>query len=173
MIINIFFLVSVISSGFFADGKLNEKIEICHIISRQGDFKTISISENAWKTHEKHGDLRGTCVDNLDVLCDDGDPCTIDFDVDSGCLDVKPQISCDDGNPLTQTWCEEECVFSCDANFADQLDNGDCVCVSGYELVNGICVDINECETVGICDEVCFNFGGGFMCELPDYLIKI
>jgi hypothetical protein len=45
------------------DGDGDKKITICHLPG--GDFnkrKTISISESAWKAHQKHGDTEGACA---------------------------------------------------------------------------------------------------------------
>ncbi|CAD5215557.1 unnamed protein product [Bursaphelenchus xylophilus] len=45
-----------------------------------------------------------------------------------------------------------------------------CYCLNGFELKNGQCVDINECEVVGSCDQICTNTIGSFKCDChPGY----
>ena len=61
-------------------GKENnhENIEVCHL-EGNGGWHTIKISANAWKAHEKHGDLINACEhpDNMRTLCsDEEDGCT-------------------------------------------------------------------------------------------------
>ncbi len=56
-----------------------EKAEVCHI--PQGNnvkFHTITVSEKAVAAHLKHGDKPGACGTIDEVLCDDGDQCTVD-----------------------------------------------------------------------------------------------
>jgi hypothetical protein len=47
--------------------KENKKIKICH------KGKTITVSENAWKGHEGHGDYKGPCKPPCKDKCND--PC--------------------------------------------------------------------------------------------------
>ncbi|CAI2344055.1 unnamed protein product [Caenorhabditis sp. 36 PRJEB53466] len=39
-----------------------------------------------------------------------------------------------------------------------------CHCKDGYKLDNGQCVDVNECETAGVCDQICLNTPGSYRC---------
>ncbi len=115
--------------------------------------------------------------------CDDGDPCTTDvFDINGVC--IASPINCEggfcdpetgacvvadgdgDGIPDSEDNCPEI------AN-ADQTDNdgdgiGDvCGCSSGFTLVDGVCVDIDECSSgVNNCDDnaTCVNTVGSYIC---------
>ncbi|KAK0395085.1 hypothetical protein QR680_001108 [Steinernema hermaphroditum] len=40
-----------------------------------------------------------------------------------------------------------------------------CQCAPGYELSGRRCVDIDECKTVGICDQQCINLPGSYECR--------
>ena len=72
---------------FLKSGNKADKIEVCHYSEKDGTWDIISISENAWKAHEKHGDVRlddqdedGYVPDNecgYGVMGDedDNDPC--------------------------------------------------------------------------------------------------
>jgi hypothetical protein len=55
------------------------KITICHRPpSNPDNFHTITVSESALNAHLSHGDLLGSCFENCETLCDDGNACTID-----------------------------------------------------------------------------------------------
>ncbi|CAD6194433.1 unnamed protein product [Caenorhabditis auriculariae] len=48
-----------------------------------------------------------------------------------------------------------------------------CHCTIGFKLVNGACVDINECEESGMCDQVCHNTAGSYTCScIPGYKLS-
>uniref|UniRef100_A0A0N4ZHD7 EGF-like domain-containing protein n=1 Tax=Parastrongyloides trichosuri TaxID=131310 RepID=A0A0N4ZHD7_PARTI len=40
-----------------------------------------------------------------------------------------------------------------------------CYCEKGYELIGNKCIDIDECKTEGICDQLCFNKPGSYECD--------
>jgi hypothetical protein len=94
-------VILLFSSTYVAAG--NSKVKICHTPpDNPYDWHTITVSENALPAHLAHGDLAGSCDDNLDILCDDGNPCTIDVDYDNlACLQEKIPVDCDDGNLCT------------------------------------------------------------------------
>jgi hypothetical protein len=56
------------------------KVQICHIPpGNPNNWHTIAISENALQTHiTKHGDFIGPCGEFCEILCDDGNACTVD-----------------------------------------------------------------------------------------------
>ena len=48
-----------------------KKISICHVPpGNPSNPQTISISENAWKAHEKHGDYIGECKQGVESTDD-------------------------------------------------------------------------------------------------------
>lgn len=110
----------------------NHKFEVCHIPPSDPDnFHTITISENALDAHEAHEDFLGTCNEHCADLCDDGNPCTIDYDSQVGC-DIngcfqfpRPAVDCDDGNPNTVNSCDpyNGCISQtiCDPDNCDDL----------------------------------------------------
>src|SRR5919106_5182769 len=55
------------------------KVDVCHIPpDNPNNFHTSTIPETALPAHLDHGDLAGSCGDNCETMCDDGDSCTID-----------------------------------------------------------------------------------------------
>jgi hypothetical protein len=47
-----------------------EKVTICHRTgSKKKPFRTIRVSQNALKAHEKHGDARGPCSTAVFTMC--------------------------------------------------------------------------------------------------------
>ncbi|PAV89118.1 hypothetical protein WR25_05260 [Diploscapter pachys] len=45
-----------------------------------------------------------------------------------------------------------------------------CHCQEGFKLVNGQCVDIDECKESGACDQICINTAGSYNCSCqPGY----
>ena len=150
------FLFSTVLLGTHAK---KHKVDICHIDDE--GFETISISENALGAHLNHGDLEGSCSDknNLNILCDDGDFCTIDDSGDSECLDIedRPLVDCEDlnplTNPLTNDTCEGGlCVSTCIDENSQKLDE-ECVCDIGYVQDGSSCVEVVE---VGFVDSFTF-----------------
>jgi len=74
------------------------------------NFHTITINLDALEAHLAHGDLGGACNSLCAILCDDGNPCTIDDTGDceaAGCPgDVRDPVDCDDGNLCTGDYCD-------------------------------------------------------------------
>jgi len=147
------------------------KVDVCHIDDEEGTFKTISISKNALDAHLNHGDLEGSCADkdNLNLLCDDSNACTIDNTGDAECLSTRPPVDCDDVDPFTADSCDPGtgCVHvdidECDLGTDNCLDTETCNnLVPGFE-----CVDNDECDlgTDNCLDtETCNNLVPGFEC---------
>ncbi|XP_059609249.1 sushi, von Willebrand factor type A, EGF and pentraxin domain-containing protein 1 [Phlebotomus argentipes] len=99
-----------------------------------------------------------------------------------------------DGNSSTRTFCRHrswigqtpKCIRiettvlvkklekTCDQKECDQLcfvdDNGNetCSCFRGFRMVDGICMDVNECtESESPCEFECHNTPGSFRCKCP------
>ncbi len=114
----------------------NNKIEICHFPpGNQDNFHTITISENAWTAHQvNHGDLLGSCLDNCETICGDGDACTQDIQSDPDeciCLPDHPPVDCDDSLACTADSCDPAtgCLY---------VEN----CADGNECTADICPDV-------------------------------
>jgi hypothetical protein len=85
----------------------NAKVEICHIPPGNPDnFHTLVVGTKALSAHLAHGDLGGACDTQCEVLCDDGDACTIDACDSSGSCAATAPVSCDDGDPCTTDTCD-------------------------------------------------------------------
>ncbi len=159
------------------------KVKVCHIPpGNPANWHTITVGEPAVPAHLAHGDLLGSCFANCDVLCDDGDACSIDAcDPDTEqCLVDHPAVDCDDSLYCTLDSCDSVaggCVYQprdcsdgdlCTIDACnDLLDtcesvDKDCgldgVCDSG----TGICVDpcadvmcapLDQCHVAGICTD--------------------
>lgn len=83
------------------------------------------------------------------------------------------RCSCSTGyviNKVEQWQCERTCSARCHAQC--EPSGGSCECPDGYILdkVNEdhYCVELNECEDRGICDDYCFNTLGGYECSCRD-----
>ena len=153
------------------------KVKICHLPPGDpANFHTITASEKALPAHLAHGDLLGSCDENLETLCDDGDACTIDV-VDGACsLDPSPPVNCDDGLLCTLDECNPAtgCIYSpvvcndgdeCTADVCDpgtgecEFGNVDCGPDSFCDPITGcefpcagiICGPSDQCHGVGTC----------------------
>ncbi|CBY33706.1 unnamed protein product [Oikopleura dioica] len=61
--------------------------------------------------------------------------------------------------------CEPSCLNGEICILAEGVSDGVCTCADGYELINGICTDINECSTIGCTDNMdCMNLEGSYQC---------
>lgn len=90
------------------------------------------------------------------------------------CLEMSKLCSsakfdCGDGNfsVCGQSKITEMCdahVDGCVCRPSYIRDTTVCHCKDGYKLEKGQCVDINECETAGICDQICLNIPGSYRC---------
>lgn len=139
------------------------KVEVCHIPA--GDpmaFHTIRVSERALAAHLRHGDLTGRCAQHCEVLCNDGNACTVDACVDGQCTSTPASVDCDDGNPCTADMCDPQggcqnaplpgqaCDDGVACTGADTCDtSGTCTGapISGCCTVNLDCDDGNACTT--------------------------
>ena len=128
------------------------KVTICHIPpGNPANAHTITISENAWPAHrDNHGDLLGSCDDNCDALCDDGDACTQDVDMSAEtctCLPAPEPVDCNDGVFCTIDSCDPasgSCVYE---PSTDPVCTGP-MCVEGEP-------DYDECCELNPDDEGC------------------
>ncbi|CCD70327.1 EGF-like domain-containing protein [Caenorhabditis elegans] len=84
-------------------------------------------------------------------------------------LCASAQFDCGDGNMsvCSQKKIIEMCKPSsegcvCRPSFV--RGNNVCHCKDGYKLENGQCIDINECEIAGVCDQICLNIPGSYRC---------
>uniref|UniRef100_A0A8R1DKW4 EGF-like domain-containing protein n=2 Tax=Caenorhabditis japonica TaxID=281687 RepID=A0A8R1DKW4_CAEJA len=90
------------------------------------------------------------------------------------CLDVSKLCSsssfdCGDGNLSV---CDQDNVIKmcklgsegCVCRPSYIRGNTVCHCKDGYKLENGECRDVNECETPGVCDQICLNVPGSYRC---------
>ena len=96
-------------AGFAATAaQAGVKVEICHVPpGNPANFHSITVSEKALPAHLAHGDLAGSCFASCDMLCDDGDACTIDAcDETETCLVDHPQVDCDDSLLCTTDNCD-------------------------------------------------------------------
>jgi hypothetical protein len=162
------------------------QVQVCHIPpGNPANFHTITINDNALQAHLGHGDLAGTCGQNCQALCDDGNPCTQDVDptgADCVCLSQHPPVDCNDSNLCTvdscnpATGCEttpKVCLDGalCTVDTCDPL-TGNCVfpavaCDAGQTCnpANGTCegggaCDPNPCQNGGLC----LASGSGYSC---------
>lgn len=100
----------------------NTRVDICHIPPDNPDnFHTITVNEKAVDDHLAHGDLTGSCFENCEALCDDGNACTQDVvsSPDQCICQVAPgpAVSCDDSDPCTTDSCDVVTGCSSDAIF--------------------------------------------------------
>ena len=138
------------------------KVTICHIPPGTPDnYHTITVGENALPNHLQHGDLLGSCDENLDALCDDGNACTQDHQ-DGVCLPVPhPPVDCDDGLACTTDACNPNSgactntLIECGDNDACTTDfcnptNGQC------EVSPVDCGEFSSCDpNTGVCEDPC------------------
>lgn len=136
---------------FVASAAWAEKQAICHFPpGNPSNFHTIIISENAVAKHvEKHGDSVGTCLENCEDVCDDGDACTQDTQANPNkctCMvDPRPAVSCDDSNACTLDSCDPTtgCQYDAAAMDGYGCDDGD-PDTDHDTCTNGVCVGISE-----------------------------
>jgi hypothetical protein len=120
---------------------------ICH---RTTQFKTITVSEAVVDTHLGHGDFEGSCDGYCQVLCDDGDACTVDYSgiscEENGCATFpRGPTDCDDGNECTMDTCDP--LSGC--------QHADIVCTAGEtcSTVEGCRITTNLAEDHGVASQ--------------------
>ena len=88
------------------------KTTVCHFPpGNPANFHTITVGDNAVNAHvNNHGDLVGSCLENCEAICDDGNACTIDVVPDPDqCIctaEPRPEVDCNDSNPCTADACD-------------------------------------------------------------------
>lgn len=143
--------------AFAATAAQAAKVEICHIPpGNPENWHTISVSSKAVNAHLNHGDLLGSCLENCETLCDDGDACTQDAEPDAQtCVCTSSPVNCDDSNPCTADSCSSEagaCVYDSSLPNGDACDDGDAdtendVCTDG--VCAGTPTGPQDCTTLG------------------------
>jgi len=137
------------------------KQAICHFPPGNPDnFHTIVVSDNAVDKHvEKHGDLIGSCLENCETICDDGDFCTQDVLSDPNqciCLaEPRPAVDCDDSNPCTSDSCDSTagaCSYDSDLPNGDVCDDQDTVTIFD-SCTDGFCAGKPPCPPQLLCYE--------------------
>jgi hypothetical protein len=171
LVIKQFLLVCIILMGFGSTVAWSApvpKVEVCHIPpGNPENVHTIRISENALPAHLAHSDLVGACNANCAVLCDDGNACTIDDDMDceeNGCpTGDRAPTDCNDNLLCTNDSCDPGSGCMNDAVICDDPD----LCTTSMcSPSDGQCVDAPvscpdgfTCSLdTGICEE---DVGGG------------
>jgi hypothetical protein len=129
------------------------KIEICHFPpGNPANFHTITINQNAWPAHQdNHGDLLGSCLDNCESICGDGDACTQDVESDPDaciCLYDHPPVDCNDGLACTDD--------SCDPNDGCQNVNN---CFDGNQCTADMCLSTGDCAYPDASDGTFCDYG--------------
>ncbi|CAB3404118.1 unnamed protein product [Caenorhabditis bovis] len=87
------------------------------------------------------------------------------FDCGDGALSI-----CGDSN-ITEFCTKNSQGCTCRKSYVKDVEV--CYCKEGYKLVDGNCVDINECEIAGTCDQICVNKEGSYYCAChPGYKLS-
>lgn len=109
-------LVMILAAFVAGVAQAGTKVKVCHIPPDDpANFHTITINAKAVPAHLAHGDAPGSCSEFADLLCDDGDLCTVDaFDPGTDtCTVPHTPVDCNDSN---------ECTID-DCNAADGCSN--------------------------------------------------
>ncbi|XP_040583657.2 LOW QUALITY PROTEIN: low-density lipoprotein receptor-related protein 2 [Lepeophtheirus salmonis] len=111
----------------------------------------IACPENKFNCPKGDSDLSPKCIDKS-KLCDGHADCDDGADERTACS----KSLCD------SLFCEFDCKSS--------LEGGICSCPSGRQLANDTktCIDLNECEEWGYCDQKCTNSFGTYSCSCAD-----
>jgi Dictyostelium (slime mold) repeat len=138
----------------------NAKVQICHIPpGNPANFHTITISENALPAHLAHGDLGEPCNAVCDVVCDDGNACTIGDSTDceqQGCPADPALVDCNDQSACTADSCDPltGCVntplvgAACDDGVVcsgPDVCNADGVCTGA--AIDDCCLSDTDCSS--------------------------
>lgn len=129
-----------------------DKVKVCHVPpGNPGNFHTITISDKALPKHLAHGDEPGTCFENANTLCDDGNTCTIDAmdEASETCLVEHAPVDCNDSDLCTTDSCDP--ANGCQS--APILcDDGDACTVDVCNSMDGQCSGTEiDCGALGVC----------------------
>lgn len=115
-------------------------------------------------------------------------PQTCDSDTEYTCSEsptrcIKLQDLCrgnSASNDCTKSVCKEKILLCKENDNACSCRNTGigtgkvCHCLSGFQVKGGICTDINECDQLGTCDQICINKPGGYQCDCyPGYRLAV
>ncbi|KAF6197572.1 hypothetical protein GE061_008536 [Apolygus lucorum] len=118
-----------------------------------------------WDEDPAHCGPKSTCPWNT-ILCNATQKC---LHVSKFCDSVDDCGGEDEGSFCTDSGCnKKKCEFKCKMT----KEGPHCYCKDGYKLKtdNSTCVDANECEVDGSCDQICANTFGSFRCScVPGY----
>uniref|UniRef100_A0A914MTJ3 EGF-like domain-containing protein n=1 Tax=Meloidogyne incognita TaxID=6306 RepID=A0A914MTJ3_MELIC len=85
-----------------------------------------------------------------------------------------------DSNDCTKSVCKEKILICKENSNACSCRNTGvgtgkiCHCNNGYQLSGDVCTDINECDQLGTCDQICHNKPGGYECDCyPGYRLAV
>jgi len=133
-------LLAGLTAAVSASGtaRAETKIQICHVPGNLDNFHTIEVKPHILDQHMAHGDFPDQCDKFCDVICDDGDACTVDDTGDCeelGCPLIPAAVDCDDGNVCTFDSCDSGlgCLHP---PLAD-----DTPCGTGMVCISGECVE--------------------------------
>jgi hypothetical protein len=107
--------------------------------------------------------------------CDDGDFCTTNDVCSQGSCTGGPVTDCNDNNECT----DDDCAPDSGCTHLPAADgqqcgvdwsclNGECSCEVGFHVINGQCLDVNEClDELDNChlNADCINIDGSYECE--------
>jgi hypothetical protein len=161
----------VVGAGAVAASGAPVKVEVCHVPPNNPmSFHTILVHENALPRHLAHGDLMQRCFESCDVLCSDGNACTIDAcdEVTEECLDDHPPVDCDDSNACTDDSCDPVAGV-CVNEISVVCDDGDLCTIDACDPWTGECGFMEAmCDAGETCDPATgdCDAGGGLSCEI-------
>ena len=130
----------------------SEKVEVCMIPpGNDGNYHTVTVSENAVDALLATGSIMGSCNEACDSFCDDANKCTIDHNgncEDEGCAaEPRELLVCDDGIDCTVDSCDpvEGCIFDDSACPVQITEPGEAY---GH---HGRCAGWNGCGDAATC----------------------
>ncbi|KAF7637960.1 EGF-like domain-containing protein [Meloidogyne graminicola] len=113
--------------------------------------------------------------------CDSDNEYTCPNESPTRCIRLKDLCNGNSAaNDCTKSVCKETIVLCKENDNACSCRNTGfgtgkvCHCHDGYQLKGGVCTDINECEQLGTCDQICINKPGGYQCDCyPGYRLAV